>query len=473
MSSTVQDTPRTQGIILAYVDPRGWLWLLTLDLYPALAAFVLPWSTSAVSVLIVLWVIVVLPTIRPRAFLQSLMRPASLLPVIFFALAVVGMLWATDSWSVRLLGLHPVVKLLVIPVLLYHFGRSQRAHWVFIAFFASCALLMAFSWLIYFAPDLKFVATENPGVPVKNYIDQSQELALCLFAAAPLLLTLLKARRWGAALGWAVLLAGFFCNMMFVVIARTAFVYLPVLLVLFAARYFSPKAALGFAIAGVAVMVLVGFASPYVRFRVEFIAHEYDLRARTGLATSDGERMAYWRTSMQSIEEAPVFGHGTGSTKQLFEKEAAGKSGEWANEIRNPHNQTLYVAIQWGLLGCIVLYAMWYFHLALFFERSFAAWIGLVVVVQNFVSSLVNSHLFDFHEGWIYVLGVGVAGGMVAAARRNAPQDGASRAIGGQLSNGVRFPSSSRRTPGPTTPGLGCEGRHRSYCIIREHTASR
>jgi O-antigen ligase len=33
-------------------------------------------------------------------------------------------------------------------------------------------------------------------------------------------------------------------------------------------------------------------------------------------------------------------------------------------------------------------------------------------VAQNFVSSLFNSHLFDFAEGWIYVLGVGVAGGM-------------------------------------------------------------
>jgi hypothetical protein len=38
--------------------------------------------------------------------------------------------------------------------------------------------------------------------------------------------------------------------------------------------------------------------------------------------------------------------------------------------------------------------------------------IGLVVVVQNVVSSLFNSHLFDFLEGWIYVLSVGVAGGM-------------------------------------------------------------
>jgi O-antigen ligase len=33
-------------------------------------------------------------------------------------------------------------------------------------------------------------------------------------------------------------------------------------------------------------------------------------------------------------------------------------------------------------------------------------------VVQNVFTSLFNSHLFDFHEGWMYVLGVGIAGGM-------------------------------------------------------------
>jgi hypothetical protein len=37
--------------------------------------------------------------------------------------------------------------------------------------------------------------------------------------------------------------------------------------------------------------------------------------------------------------------------------------------------------------------------------------------VQNIFTSLFNSHLFDFHEGWMYVLGVGVAGGMTLAAR--------------------------------------------------------
>ena len=44
-------------------------------------------------------------------------------------------------------------------------------------------------------------------------------------------------------------------------------------------------------------------------------------------------------------------------------------------------------------------------------------WIGLLVVIQNMLTSLLNSHLFDFNEGWIYVLGAGVAGGMTLAQR--------------------------------------------------------
>ena len=80
--------------------------------------------------------------------------------------------------------------------------------------------------------------------------------------------------------------------------------------------------------------------------------------------------------------------------------------------VSNPHNQTLNVAVQWGLLGIVLLYAMWIAHLRLFAGEGLATWIGLVVVAQNIVSSVLNSHLFDFHEGWIYVLGVGIAGGM-------------------------------------------------------------
>jgi hypothetical protein len=117
-----------------------------------------------------------------------------------------------------------------------------------------------------------------------------------------------------------------------------------------------------------------------------------------------------------------LLGHGTGSTKALFERDAIGQTGASAEVIANPHNQTLNVAVQWGILGLVALYATWLAHLRLFWSSSgLAAWIGLAAVVQNLVSSLFNSHLFDFTEGWIYVLAVGVAGGMIF--RRGADSD--------------------------------------------------
>ena len=104
----------------------------------------------------------------------------------------------------------------------------------------------------------------------------------------------------------------------------------------------------------------------------------------------------------------------------MFQKAASGRAERdaTAHVIGNPHNQTLAVAVQWGIAGIAVLYAMWFAHLRLFRGEGLVAWIGLLVVVQNIFTSIFNSHIFDFHEGWMYVLGVGVAGGMMLAARR-------------------------------------------------------
>jgi hypothetical protein len=68
------------------------------------------------------------------------------------------------------------------------------------------------------------------------------------------------------------------------------------------------------------------------------------------------------------------------------------------------------------VIGVVILYAMWLSHLWMFRGEGLANWIGLLVVVQNIFTSLFNSHIFDFHEGWMYVLGVGVAGGLVLGA---------------------------------------------------------
>jgi O-antigen ligase len=405
------EVKRSEFLTLLASWPRSWFWLLSLDLYPALSAAALPWSTTAVLIFMIVWFVVLLPTLDFREFYAQLARPANSLPAVLFALAVLGMFWAHDTWDVRLRGLSPVAKLVAIPFLLYHFERSKRGHWVFIAFLGSCSLLMAFSWLVYFAPGWKIGTSIEPGIPIRNYIDQNQELALCIFGLAPLLLKFVTKRQVVAALTCSALLLGFLANVAFIALARTAFLYMPLLALIFALRFFSRKAALWFCAIGALALAVLWFTSPYLRFRVEQIAYEYKVNNETDTPTSLGERLQYWRVSLASIGTAPFFGHGTGSTKELFEKNAEGKVGDWGNKIRNPHNQTLYVAIQWGIFGCLILFAMWGAHVLLFFRApDFMGWVGLTVVVQNIVSSLLNSHLFDFHEGWLYVLGVGVAG---------------------------------------------------------------
>jgi hypothetical protein len=86
----------------------------------------------------------------------------------------------------------------------------------------------------------------------------------------------------------------------------------------------------------------------------------------------------------------------------------------------NPHNQIFAVAVQLGAIGVALLIAMWAAHFMLFGGGGLNAWIGLIVVAQNVVSSLFNSHLFDFSQGWLYVFGVGVAGGVALREREGA-----------------------------------------------------
>src|SRR5712664_3052254 len=295
--------------------------------------------------------------------------------------------------------------------------RSSRGMRVFIAFLVSCTLLMAMSWIVAFDPRLALKSGAAYGIPVKNYIDQSQEFALCAVALAYPIATLLRAKRILLAALLMALSLSFIANMMFVVVSRTAMVTIPIMLAVFALLHLKWRSIV--AIMGL-LAVLAGLAwatSPQLRRISGTFLSDYQLYKEQNIPTSIGQRLEYWKKSLGFFTEAPVFGHGTGSTRALFEQAAVGQTGAHAEIIGNPHNQTLNVAVQWGAIGIVVLYAMWLMHLLLFRGDGLVAWIGLLVVVQNIFTSLFNSHLFDFHQGWMYVLGVGVAGGMTLKAR--------------------------------------------------------
>jgi O-antigen ligase len=395
-------------------DPAAWA--KTADICAVLVALSLPWSTSLVGIFATAWLVTVAPTLDVRAFMGSLKRPICALPIALFALAVIGTLWSDAAWGVRLYAISPTAKLLVLPLLFYHYERSTRGMWVFVAFLISCTLLMAMSWVVAFHPGitLKPGLEVSRGIFVKNYIDQSQEFALCAVALAYPVIILLRAKRvWFALLLGAVALS-FVANMAFVIVSRTALVTMPIMLAVFALLHLKWRANLSIF---VAVLVLAGLAwtvSPQLRWTASTFQRDYKLYNEQNQPTSIGLRLEFWKKSLRFFADAPILGHGTGSTRGLFEQAATGPAVLAGGQvIGNPHNQTLNIAVQWGVIGVVILYAMWLVHLLLFRVEGLVAWIGLLVVLQNIFSSLFNSHLFDFHEGWMYVLGVGVAGGMV------------------------------------------------------------
>jgi O-antigen ligase len=184
------------------------------------------------------------------------------------------------------------------------------------------------------------------------------------------------------------------------------------------------KGALGAALIGGVLAGGAWTSSSYLRERVSVAIEQVRSHGMGDVNTSVGLRLEFWRKSLGFIAEAPVVGHGTGTIPMLFRRDA---TAETIPDLltTNPHNQILTVALQLGLIGAVVLIAMWVAHLALFRGATLVAWFGLAVVVQNVVGSFFNSYLFDFGQGWLYVLGVGIAGGMVL---RDAPEAGKTEA---------------------------------------------
>jgi O-antigen ligase len=191
-----------------------------------------------------------------------------------------------------------------------------------------------------------------------------------------------------------------------------------VLLILFAVKKLKGKSIILAFLGAILIGAIGWFSSPYLRDRTTQIWTEIKTYETTNERTSSGERIEFWKKSVEFVRQAPVFGHGTGTIRALFEKAAAGKTGAAGVAAANPHNQTFAIAIQLGFVGAAILWAMWIAHMLLFRGDGLAEWIGLVIVIQNVVGSLFNSHLFDFTQGWLYVVGVGVAGGMVLKNRR-------------------------------------------------------
>lgn len=396
------------------------------ELLAILFAASLPWSTSATGIIAVLWLLALIPTLELASLRRVLISPAGGLPVLLVAFGALGMLWADITWAERLGGVGSFLKLLFIPLLLWQFSRSERGNRVLAGFLAACVPLLVYSWAMYVWPGLPGLSSKNAaGVPVKDYISQSAMFTACVFILGYLACDIWREGRRYLAVAVLALALIFLVNVLYIATSRTALVVISILLVLFGYRQFKWKGVIGF-VAGFAILAAVAWPSAaYLQIRVKTFFDEVQAYHSGGAPTAAGERLEFWQKSIGFVRTAPIIGHGTGSIREQFRLSAVGRTGMAGEVSTNPHNQILAIGIQLGLVGMALLLAMWVAHATLFRSAGLAAWVGLVVVVQNFISSLFNSHIADFTHGWLYVVGAGVAGGVVLSQGARRPADAA------------------------------------------------
>jgi O-antigen ligase len=383
-------------------------------------AAMLPVSTSGQAIALSIFVVLAILTVKPEEWLATIVTPAAAIPVGLFVLMVIGMLWSPTPFAPGG-GVGHYAKLLLVPVAMACAFTPRQGLQIGYGFLAGCLVVLVLSFLsfvILLPPPFRHAMD---GVPLKDNAVQSGCFALCAFALAlGGVSAWVKGNRRRAA-AMLILALVFLADIFMIYISKTGILMTVALVGLFVVRAGGWRRSLLIATPIVLVAAIALWSSGPARHRLAQIASDVhavdDGKASSEASISTASRLDFWSKAVEFIGQAPLFGHGTGSTKSLYQSLEATRPSPYGEAVPDPHNQFFAIAIQVGLVGGAILLAMWAVHFSMFVGGGFACAIGQAVVIQNFIGSLFNSHLSTVTQGMLYCLAVGLLGGIVQRAR--------------------------------------------------------
>lgn len=337
-------------------------------------------------------------------------------------LIFVSLLWTSADVETALQSVikHSKLIFILIPVVLIRNWKEARI--ALLAFSVGQIFLMLSAWLISFGVPLPW-ATHLGGrnAVFSTYLDQS----IIFATSAAMFWHLRHANVWPRWLAIACALSAL-ANVLFLLEGRTGYVIVMALAGL-AIAWQSParwrKSTYGLA----AMMVIACVVWAYLHAQ-QAPVHGNDGLGRdykelgTGF-TSDAWRLNAWHRSLQAIQVAPIVGTGTGSWKSAI---APFQQDRFlvifgTSPISNPHQEYLLWGVEFGVLGCAALLAL--FGLAARDSRQFdtpitlAAWSVLAACA---VACMFNSVLYDDLIGDYFCISLGLLFSLGLQQKNNA-----------------------------------------------------
>lgn len=367
--------------------------------------FSIPVSVALDSVLALVILLAGLLVIgRPGRLDVIRANPVAWMVIFLFGFYLIGCAYSIGNQEDILNSLGKAARLMFVPLLLVVFQDADTRRHAWCGFFGAMLLTLILSYLLWLGLlHQGAIIRGDAANPVifKLHITHNLFMAFAAFACAVQARyadTLRRRSVWAAL----ALLAAF--NVLFMVQGRTGHLVLLALLVYMGIALLHWRG-VAIALAAIGVLAALAYALPSssLHQRAALAFHEFSAaQPDVAATTSVGQRIEFYRNTLEIVRQRPLLGAGTGGFRQAYTDQVR-DTGRVATH--NPHNEYLMVAAQLGLAGLLLLLVLfavqWYAAARLPSVREQVLARGMVLSVV--VASAVSSTLIDHAEGWFYV----------------------------------------------------------------------
>ena len=342
-------------------------------------------------------------------------QPVARAAILLFAMLLAATFYGITPWRAAFATLSKYIDLILIPIFMVLLADKAIRHKARHAFLAAMALTLVLSYMLGMGllPMLSwmnpFSTTGNPVI-FHSHITQNNMMAFAV------LLALLEARdatTRGKKFAWAMFAMLGTINVLFMVQGRTGYLILLALLGWFAwatlihilrkhGREWGWR--LGLAIvAAITTMALAAYhLSPRLHDRVMQVASEYQAwTPGHGKLTSTGQRLDFYSSTLQIVQQHPLFGVGTGGFAAVYAQQTQGMD---VMKTQNPHNEYLMIMVQSGVIGLALLLYLFYtqWHYAPLLPTTLEQDAGRGLMLAYAINCVLNSALLDHADGLLF-----------------------------------------------------------------------
>jgi len=360
-----------------------------------IACFFTPLSTSLTAIFSGIAFLTWIFSGRFQNLIQILKTyPAASIALFLFLFMCLAVMYSPAEPLEAIETLKKYRELVLLPVMIslltYSFRFCRAAE---LSFVSGCTALMIISYLIAF----NIIPEARYGNSIVFHITHNFFMAVLSFWALHFAVDSGKLKPL-----WLLLFTAASINIFYIAPGRTGMLVFICLIILFIIQRFSfKKSAVSFLVFCSLVSGFY-FTSDNFSGRVHEAVKEIQTYQPGKSRTSIGQRFDWWVASISLIKQKPFFGYGTGSYPYLLSN-AASKSQ--IKETDNPHNEYLFLSVQFGLVGLLLFLLMIFLQLAetLTFRNQRERMLLQGVVLAILSGSLINSLLFDSQQGHFYL----------------------------------------------------------------------